>query len=737
MSRDFLASVYTRTLETARQNRSGEGPDHPTPGKSPRPETFDCAPSPQAEETQRRTPPRARLIDGLLSGPQRNSTSQRSSSPPSKPPSTPRPHRVTRQSAPGGLLEDYEDPSLPRWSLENTAWEKEWDRELVYPSTGRNRATVHKEDIHRLDEGAFLNDSVVFFYLRYLQVELDRERPDIAKRIYFMNTYFFEILRKAKGGLINYEGVKSWTSKVDIFSYDYIVVPVNEEAHWYLAIICNPRVIIEGNQDTDDDVVLLDSREETRGEPSVSPKTRRKDGTRLHSSPLSSTQSSRALGMGQVGNARKVDSKDFRIITLDSLGAPHSKTCQMLRKYLVEEAKCRKNLDAPELDRKVGLTAKNIPAQNNFCDCGVFLLGYAQNFLKDPDGFVEAISQKRTPEWTVDASELRNRVRETLFRLHREYRKEVAERKKNSRKKKSGEGDQEDSAGGPSDRPVSEAQDQTSPVLGQQGTSPMPRLTGNEDTPSTTAREQAGGSSSVEPDPVNQNAEGQNNGPRTSPPPAAPTGESRAMSSPPAGSQGPNSGSGSIDIRQDVEPWEDTSKIRQSIEHDGDQSASTSHNGSSSPDPPYARDQGDDIVHSPPGDSPPDVATHDAPDLPPTQLKPSIEKPAEPHFVRKLSSSPRSARSAASPVLGERSPSKRKVISVEDDDEPQNTAKRVKETDTKSEFFDGEFKFVGQRQKYDTRGFELKGAPRHGTTPRRGQGRRSSDAIDLTGKDHG
>src|SRR5690606_37363450 len=97
--------------------------------------------------------------------------------------------------------------------------------------------------------------------------------------------------------------------------------------------------------------------------------------------------------------------------------------------------------------------------QDNFCDCGVFLLGYAQHFLNDPDGFVETILQRGKPEWTVDASELRNQVRETLFRLHREYRKEVAERKKNSRKKRSGQG-QEDSAAGPSDKPVYEAQDQ-------------------------------------------------------------------------------------------------------------------------------------------------------------------------------------------------------------------------------------------------------------------------------------
>lgn len=34
--------------------------------------------------------------------------------------------------------------------------------------------------------------------------------------------------------------VKSWTKKVDIFEKDYLVIPINERAHWFLAIVCFP-----------------------------------------------------------------------------------------------------------------------------------------------------------------------------------------------------------------------------------------------------------------------------------------------------------------------------------------------------------------------------------------------------------------------------------------------------------------------------------------------------------------
>ncbi|KAF1997012.1 hypothetical protein P154DRAFT_525182 [Amniculicola lignicola CBS 123094] len=112
-----------------------------------------------------------------------------------------------------------------------------WKKPLSYNS-GRHRTMVNFEDLVRLDEEEFLNDSLIDFYMTYLfdQTGISKEK------VYFFNTHFYTTLTRAvpgqKGG-INYAGVARWTSKIDIFSYDYIVVPINENAHWYLAIICN------------------------------------------------------------------------------------------------------------------------------------------------------------------------------------------------------------------------------------------------------------------------------------------------------------------------------------------------------------------------------------------------------------------------------------------------------------------------------------------------------------------
>ncbi|KAI9777439.1 MAG: hypothetical protein M1839_008851 [Geoglossum umbratile] len=119
--------------------------------------------------------------------------------------------------------------------------QKPWDKPLVFPADGPKRTTVDFGDLERLDEGEFLNDNIIAFYLRYLEQDLEFKHASIAKRIYFFNTFFYERLTSRSSGRkgINYEGVQKWTSKIDIFDFDYIVVPVNESAHWYVAIICN------------------------------------------------------------------------------------------------------------------------------------------------------------------------------------------------------------------------------------------------------------------------------------------------------------------------------------------------------------------------------------------------------------------------------------------------------------------------------------------------------------------
>ncbi|KAG7253077.1 hypothetical protein CRUP_015214 [Coryphaenoides rupestris] len=88
------------------------------------------------------------------------------------------------------------------------------------------------EDLECLDSGQYLNDVIIDFYL---------------------NSFFFKQLTRRDNAsedgtagapqsqsLRRHQRVKTWTRHVDIFQKDFLFVPVNQEAHWYLVVICFP-----------------------------------------------------------------------------------------------------------------------------------------------------------------------------------------------------------------------------------------------------------------------------------------------------------------------------------------------------------------------------------------------------------------------------------------------------------------------------------------------------------------
>ncbi|VDK59414.1 unnamed protein product [Gongylonema pulchrum] len=57
--------------------------------------------------------------------------------------------------------------------------------------------------------------------------------------------------------------MRTWTKNVDIFSADYVVVPINADIHWFLAIIAFPRYAIVDSSEseaTSSDATLEKSR---------------------------------------------------------------------------------------------------------------------------------------------------------------------------------------------------------------------------------------------------------------------------------------------------------------------------------------------------------------------------------------------------------------------------------------------------------------------------------------------
>jgi len=100
--------------------------------------------------------------------------------------------------------------------------------EVVVSKFGQN---ITRNDLCTLLNLNWLNDEVINFYMNLI-IERSKENENLPKA-YCMNTFFIPTLMSR-----GYAGVKRWTRKVDIFSYDLIPVPVHVgKIHWCMAVI--------------------------------------------------------------------------------------------------------------------------------------------------------------------------------------------------------------------------------------------------------------------------------------------------------------------------------------------------------------------------------------------------------------------------------------------------------------------------------------------------------------------
>ncbi|XP_014005932.2 sentrin-specific protease 2 isoform X1 [Salmo salar] len=89
---------------------------------------------------------------------------------------------------------------------------------------------ITQRDLASLQEGSWLNDEVINFYLSLVMTRSSSAGQGL--KVYSFSTFFFP---KLHGG--GHAAVKRWTKAVDLFQYDIILVPLHLGVHWSLAVI--------------------------------------------------------------------------------------------------------------------------------------------------------------------------------------------------------------------------------------------------------------------------------------------------------------------------------------------------------------------------------------------------------------------------------------------------------------------------------------------------------------------
>ncbi|XP_030371902.1 uncharacterized protein LOC115622167 isoform X3 [Scaptodrosophila lebanonensis] len=318
---------------------------------------------------------------------------------------------------------------------------------LMYPPKGAGGLSIRMEDYVCLTKESYLNDIIIDFYLLWLRntqiSEAQRERTHIFSTFFYkrLTTLTRPTDMKQTAAQKRHARVQKWTKGVDLFEKDYIIVPINEQSHWFLAIICFPcltgpvtfdtnvpvepqqlkrtrgkKVAMQIGSTTITPLVKREStgmpalpaeicrigddeseRDEAEGDESdlasedsensnltTPPSTSTPSAASKETTPTMATSTPARVNAGG-GDVPAV--KQPLILIFDSLaGASRSRVVATLRDYLTCEYKVKKP-DAPHRvfnkDNMPGHCVK-VPQQNNFTDCGLYLLQYVEQFFKEP-----------------------------------------------------------------------------------------------------------------------------------------------------------------------------------------------------------------------------------------------------------------------------------------------------------------------------------------------------------------
>jgi hypothetical protein len=407
-------------------------------------------------------------------------------------PTRTQPERSARTAAASAQAQQHpnkaEPPAHPDLLL------REW------PTDGRTEVIITQGDFYRLEEAEYLNDTLIEFGLKHHWFSMPDDstgetRAFTRNDIHIFNSFFYKKLSvRNKPGYKEanpdgpswpaYETVRKWTNKVDVFKKKMLVIPINENLHWYLAVIINPGEILKktgakGTLDSAVHFVDLESlkskkdellsqqldeekeREEATRKEATANDKREEDDDSQSQDPLdvigSSSKGANPLDddaasiedveelpnqdsepeqtiPGRQSNRRNQKSvpvpppdqpvpltpppeyvpqestKSTRrgpivppppkpktefaphepvIMTFDSLGAPHPTVGKILNKWLVYEAidkmKAQTQLTDVDWDTHFPAAYKSVrvPGQDNFADCGLYVLHYAIQLMKD------------------------------------------------------------------------------------------------------------------------------------------------------------------------------------------------------------------------------------------------------------------------------------------------------------------------------------------------------------------
>ncbi len=272
---------------------------------------------------------------------------------------------------------------------------------FVYPPTGRGKIRITSEDLKRLRNHQYLNDSLIDFYVKYLEQCRKSKSSSVRNEAscLFFSSFFFGRLRRTNP--VDYDGVKRWTNNVDLFEKKFVFVPMCDSYHWSLIIVANlPNLDSLINLELEEAVEAAEDMGEARPKiiymDSLDPKRGRQFG------------SSMIQYLCREWIHRKVDNPNK-----DGDDDDDELYEKMYRK----------------LTKIIKVEKPHVPMQSNEYDCGLYVLNNIACFLEESNGMREEVlafgsQSKKIKAWYThsDIHKLRDNMMHLICEMEKSYK---------------------------------------------------------------------------------------------------------------------------------------------------------------------------------------------------------------------------------------------------------------------------------------------------------------------------
>ena len=233
----------------------------------------------------------------------------------------------------------------------------------------QNSLDIYVKDEKTLNDGVFLNDGIVNFYLKIIEDEYTYQNGQnnvLIQKSFFYNSLSNQQNSNCSNDFCYPDSCSFIKTKINVFSFKTLIIPICENYHWSLIIV--------NDIDKMKNIFTKNNLDE------------------MNNNCCTSNNNNIEI------NEEECDYPE--IFYLDSFYDLNTRRMTIILKYLFYEyqkiysIQCnmaeflKKNFD------KIECYSLDVPKQNNSYDCGIYLLIYAELFLYDTNYFLKNSSKK-------------------------------------------------------------------------------------------------------------------------------------------------------------------------------------------------------------------------------------------------------------------------------------------------------------------------------------------------------